>query len=210
MLSRSISLLTTFLKINDGSHIIFLFPFTQRQYKTYYRTNSSIIFTRYTMNKLTSDPVNAVRHSTQVSYTISYFSTYKTTSDENLTRLSLSTNTTSSTWNVHHSKQQERLTFYENTSKSLYHLSYQNCITIVLWPLFGDHPAEPVPEENFWTLVQGKINIGKDTDHLAGSHSIQTNQCPPPPSPSLFYTLDALPPAQPTVSKHWRQLAHSD
>jgi len=24
--------------------------------------------------------------------------------------------------------------------------------TTVLWPFFPDHPGEPVPEENFWTL----------------------------------------------------------
>jgi len=24
--------------------------------------------------------------------------------------------------------------------------------TTVLWPFFWDHPGEPVPEENFWTL----------------------------------------------------------
>jgi len=30
-------------------------------------------------------------------------------------------------------------------------------------------------------MVQGKINRGKHTDHPAGRHSIQTNQCPPPP-----------------------------
>jgi len=24
--------------------------------------------------------------------------------------------------------------------------------TTVLWPFFQDHPGEPVPEENFWTL----------------------------------------------------------
>ena len=33
--------------------------------------------------------------------------------------------------------------------------------------------------------------------------SILTNQCPPAPSP-IFYRPDALPAAQPTVSKHWR------
>jgi len=32
-------------------------------------------------------------------------------------------------------------------------------------------------------MVQGKINRGRHTDHPAGRHSIQTNQCPPPPSP---------------------------
>jgi len=42
----------------------------------------------------------------------------------------------------------------------------------------------PGPEENFWTfMVQGKINRGRHIDHPAGRHSIQTNQCQPPPSP---------------------------
>jgi len=58
-------------------------------------------------------------------------------------------------------------------------------------------------------MVQGKINRGRHTDHLAGRHSIRTNQCPPPPF-HFCYRPDALPAAQPTVSKHWRQLAHSD
>ena len=35
-------------------------------------------------------------------------------------------------------------------------------------------------------MVQGKINRGRHTDHLAGRHSNQTNQCPPPPSPHIF------------------------
>ena len=47
---------------------------------------------------------------------------------------------------------------------------------------------------------------GRHTDHPAGRHSIRTNQCPPPLSP-IFYRPDALPAAQPTASKHWRQLA---
>jgi len=34
-------------------------------------------------------------------------------------------------------------------------------------------------------MVQGKINRGRLTDHPAGRHSIRTNQCPPPPSPTL-------------------------
>jgi len=56
-------------------------------------------------------------------------------------------------------------------------------------------------------MVQRKINRGRHIDHLAGRHSISTNQCPPPPSPHIFYRPDALPAAQPTASKHWRQLA---
>jgi len=74
--------------------------------------------------------------------------------------------------------------------------------TTVLRPLFRDHPGEPVPEEKLLDfVVQGKINRGTHTDHPDGRHSIRTNQCPPPPSP-IFYRLDALPAAQPTVSKH--------
>ena len=73
--------------------------------------------------------------------------------------------------------------------------------TTVLRPFFPDHPGEPVPEENFWTLWC-KGNRGRHTDHPAGRHSIWTNQCPPPPSRHIFYGPDALPAAQPTVSKH--------
>jgi len=53
-------------------------------------------------------------------------------------------------------------------------------------------------------MLQGKINSGRHTDHPAGRHCIQTNQCPPLPSP-IFCRSDALPVAQPTMSKHWRQ-----
>jgi len=56
-------------------------------------------------------------------------------------------------------------------------------------------------------MVQGQINTGRHTDHPAGRHSIWTNQCPPPPPPIFFYGPDAIPAAQATVSKHWRQLA---
>ena len=59
-------------------------------------------------------------------------------------------------------------------------------------------------------MVQGEINRGRHTDHPAGCNSMRTNQCPPPPSPIFFYGPDALPATQPTVSKHWRQLAHLD
>ena len=34
--------------------------------------------------------------------------------------------------------------------------------------------------------VRGKINKGRHTDHLAGRHSIRTNQYPPPPSPHFL------------------------
>ena len=40
--------------------------------------------------------------------------------------------------------------------------------------------------------MQGEINRGRHTDHPAGSHSIRTNQCPPPPSPNIFLLLPLL------------------
>jgi len=79
--------------------------------------------------------------------------------------------------------------------------------TTILWAFFRDYPGEPVPEENFLTFwCKGRLTEA-DTDHLAGRHSIRTNQCSPPPSPIVFYRPDALPAVQPTVSKRWRTSA---
>jgi len=49
---------------------------------------------------------------------------------------------------------------------------------------FRDHPCQPVPEENFWTLwCNGRLTEADTyTDHPPGRHFIRTNQCPPPPS----------------------------
>jgi len=63
-------------------------------------------------------------------------------------------------------------------------LQYHHHTTTVLQPFFWDHPGEPVPEENFWTLwCKGRLTQ-EDTDHPVGCHSIQTQQCPPPLSPN--------------------------
>jgi len=83
--------------------------------------------------------------------------------------------------------------------------------TTVLWPFFPGPPGwAGVRRELLDFMVKGEINRGRHTDHPAGHHSIWTNQCPPPPFPHIFYRPDALPATQPTVSKNWRQLAHSD
>jgi len=82
--------------------------------------------------------------------------------------------------------------------------------TTVLRPFFPGPPGwAGARREVLDFMEQGKINKGRHTDHPAGRHSIWTNQCRPPPSP-ILYRPDALAAAQPTVSKHWRQLAHSD
>jgi len=57
-------------------------------------------------------------------------------------------------------------------------------------------------------MVQGEINRGRNTDLGAtpsGLTSAHLHHLP-----HIFYGPDALPAAQSTVSKHWRQLAHSD
>jgi len=92
----------------------------------------------------------------------------------------------------------------ENTGRKTPHT------TAVLRPFFRDHPGEPVPEENFWTLsCKGRltdadtktIRLGATPSRLTSAHLHH---------PPIFYGLDALPAAQPTVSQHWRQLAYSD
>jgi len=41
-----------------------------------------------------------------------------------------------------------------------------------LLTFYWDHPGEPVPEENFWTLWW-KINRGRHTHHPADMHTAQ-------------------------------------
>jgi len=76
--------------------------------------------------------------------------------------------------------------------------------TTVLRPFFRNHPGEPVPEENFWTLRMCKgrlteadtltVRLGATTSGLSSAHLHSP--------PMFFYGPDALAAAQPTVSKH--------
>jgi len=43
-------------------------------------------------------------------------------------------------------------TFYAVWEELRNIIAYHHHTTTVLWPFFRDHPGEPVPEENFWTL----------------------------------------------------------
>ena len=72
--------------------------------------------------------------------------------------------------------------------------------TTILRPFFRDHPGEPVPEENFWTLwFKGRLTEA-DTPTIrlgctpSGLTSAYLNH------PTTFYRPDALPAAQPTVT----------
>jgi len=57
--------------------------------------------------------------------------------------------------------------------------------TTVLRPFIRDHPGEPVPEENFWTLwCKGRLTeADTPTIRLSATSSGLASQCSPPPSP---------------------------
>jgi len=74
--------------------------------------------------------------------------------------------------------------------------------TTVLWLFIWDHPGELVPEENFWTLwCKERLTVADTlTIRMSATPSGLTNahlhHVP------IFLQPDALPAAQPTVSKH--------
>jgi len=71
--------------------------------------------------------------------------------------------------------------------------------------LSRDHPDEPVPEENLWTLrCKGRLTEADTPTVQLGTTPSGPNSAYLHHSP-IFYRPDALPAAQPTVSKHWRQ-----
>jgi len=56
---------------------------------------------------------------------------------------------------------------------------YHHTTTTILWPFFRDHPGEPVPEENLWTLwCKERLTEADTHDYPAWRHAIWTNQCP--------------------------------
>jgi len=86
-------------------------------------------------------------------------------------------------------------------TKFLLYLGNHHHTTTVLWPSFRDHPGEPVPEENFWTLwCKGRlkeadtltIRLGATPSGLTSGHLHHP--------PIFFCRPDALPVAQPTAS----------
>jgi len=80
-----------------------------------------------------------------------------------------------------------------------------------LMALFRDYPGEPVPErlnqsgfhwsKRQWEAVASAGLLG----HMQVCTSLQTDNRPASHH-SVFYRPDALPAAQPTASKHWRQI----
>jgi len=88
--------------------------------------------------------------------------------------------------------------YWSETFLSWYTTPHHNCFMA----LFPDHPGEPVPEEKFWTLWRKGRLTEADTltiqlgTTLSGLTSAHLHYSP------IFYRPDALPAAQPTVSKH--------
>ena len=72
----------------------------------------------------------------------------------------------------------------------------------ILRPFFRDHPGEPVPEENFWTLwCKGRLTEA-DTPTIRLCATLSGLTSANLHHPPIFYRPDALPVILPTVSKH--------
>jgi len=81
-------------------------------------------------------------------------------------------NTLSVVTNVTSKAESKHLRYSVNTTTT-------TTTTTVLWPFFRDHPGEPVPEENFWTLwCKGRlteadtmtIRLGATPSRLTSAH----------------------------------------
>ena len=84
---------------------------------------------------------------------------------------------------------------------AMFSVSHTHTHTTVLRPFSGTIQVSRCQKRTSGLHGAREDHGGRHTDHLAGHHSIRTNQCPPPPSP-VFYRPGALPAAQP-VSKHF-------
>jgi len=91
-------------------------------------------------------------------------------------------------------------TLDSNVICNWYHTTHT---TSVLRHFFWDHPEEPVPEDNLWTLwCKGRltkadtptIRLGATPSGLISAHLHHP--------PHIFYRPDALPATQPTALKH--------
>ena len=68
---------------------------------------------------------------------------------------------------------------------------------------FWDHPGEPVPEQNYWTLwCKGRLTEAETPTIRLGATSSGLTSALLHHPPIFFYRPDALPAAQPTASKH--------
>ena len=110
----------------------------------------------------------------------------------------------------------------KNENTSSYKRKMPNCCKItVLWTITPHHNRfmalfqgpprwASARRELLNFMVQGKIKRGRHTDHPAGHHSIQTNQCPPPPSTPFFTgRMPFLPPNQQCQSTEGTVLCNS-
>jgi len=93
------------------------------------------------------------------------------------------------------------LQYYNKTQKNTHHTTPHHTTT-VLRPFFRDHPGEPVPEKNFWTLwCKGRLTEADIQTIELGTTPSGLTSAPLTISP-FFYRPDALLATHPTVSKH--------
>ena len=98
-------------------------------------------------------------------------------------------------------------TFKINTKKSFKGINtikdHHHHTTTILRLFLRDCPGEPVPEENFWTLwCKGRLTEADILTIRLGATPIGLTSAYLHHPPKFFLQPDALPAAQPTVSKH--------
>jgi len=109
------------------------------------------------------------------------------------------------------SARENNVKYFSRMSRKLAH-STNMCFTVSGIPQdwqVGDHPGwAGARRELLDFMAQGKINRGRHT------HTIRLGATPSGLTsahlhhPPIFYRPDALPAAQPTVSRHWRQTVY--
>jgi len=75
---------------------------------------------------------------------------------------------------------------HQHTISQIRHVSTHTHTQLFYGPFQGPPGWAGARRELLDFMVQGKIYRGRHTDHPAGRHSIQTKQCPPPPSPHFL------------------------
>ena len=82
-----------------------------------------------------------------------------------------------------------------NYSEGMHSNTHKLTHITILWPFFQDYPGEPVPEEMFWTMVQGKISEADPPTLTVWLGATPSGLISNPPPSSPIFMPDALPAA---------------
>jgi len=91
-----------------------------------------------------------------------------------------------------------------------FNLAHTHTHTSIYGPLdfVQDYPGEPVPKPVWILLKQETVSGNGISWAMCKSAPCPRQITMPAPHHSVFYKPDAIPAAQPTASKHWRQFSH--